>query len=341
MFDFDFLKQGNRLHQFWPDFLKHQKFSILDRQGSHELLYYKSSAKKYSRPIFIIPSMISHYYILDLQEDKSLINYLNQNGHDVYVLNWGLPTTDDQFMDFNSLLLNRIPYFIEQVLKHSKQEDLNLMGHCLGGTIAAMYASLNKKEIKSLFLLTAPLDFSINSKLSEWINTGTVNYKMLIDSFGNIPWPVLHSSFLMLKPLSQYSRLKKYFQTKMTDEQKRNYWSLELWSHDSVAFRGGCYMNLIYDLYMKNSFSRGTFQLSNYEFADLNNIKTPTLLIASDSDHIVPLESAFLNSNYLRHAQVTRYQYSGGHVSCLVHKKTQMDLWPKINQWIGSQNDNN
>lgn len=341
MFDFDFLKQGNKLHQIWPSFFKHQRFAVLDRQGSHELFYYKSPNKKFNRPIFIIPSMISHYYILDLQEDKSLINYLNQNGHDVYVLNWGLPTTDDQFMDFNSLLLNRIPYFIKRATEHANNVDVNLMGHCLGGTIAAMYASLNKSEIHSLFLLTAPLDFSIESKLNEWVNNGTVNYRLLIDSFGNIPWPVLHSSFLMLKPLSQYSRLKKYFQTKMTDEQKRNYWSLELWSHDSVAFRGGCYLNLIQDLYIKNSFLNGQFRLSSSDLVDIKNISIPTLLIASDMDHIVPLDSAFVDHTYLSKAQVTKHQYSGGHVTCLVHKKTQMDLWPKINNWIGCQNDSN
>jgi len=338
MFDFNFFSQANRLHEIWPHLRGQKKFDVLDRQGSHELLYYKSEEKKFASPIFIIPSMISHYYILDLQEDKSLIRYLNDTGYDVYVLNWGLPVNEDQFLNFTSLLKNRIPYFAEQVREHSKANKIHLMGHCLGGTIAAMYASLHPEHLTSLFLLTSPLDFSIESRLTDWVNKGTVDYKLLTESFGNIPWPILHSSFLMLKPLSQYSRLKKYFQQKMSFEQKKNYWALELWSHDSVAFRGGCYMNLIQGLYIQNSFYENNFKLDDSKTVKICDIKIPTLMIASNEDHIVPLKSAFIDKNKIKSNDVTQIQYSGGHVSCLVHKKTQLELWPQITNWIGRQN---
>jgi len=340
MFDFSFLTQANRLNEIWPQFRNSTKFEILDRQGSHELLYYKSHQRKFESPIFIIPSMISHYYILDLQEDKSLIRHFNNIGYDVYVLNWGLPVNEDQFLDFSSLLLNRIPYFAKVIQQHAKSKKIHLMGHCLGGTIASMYASLHPENLNSLFLLTSPLDFSIESRLTDWITQGTVDYKLLTESFGNIPWPILHSSFLLLKPLAQYSRFKKYFQQSMTEQQKKNYWSLELWSHDSVAFRGGCYINLIQDLYLQNSLFENKFKLNNSQVVKLSDIKIPILMVASNEDHIVPLKSAFIDKNKFGSTNVTQVQYKGGHVSCLVHQKTQLELWPQITTWIGRQNDN-
>ena len=49
---------------------------------------------------------------------------------------------------------------MERVLKSSSAEEYTLFGHCMGGTISAVYASLFPEKRKNLILLATPINFA-------------------------------------------------------------------------------------------------------------------------------------------------------------------------------------
>lgn len=283
--------------------------------------------------------MINHFYILDLENDRSFVRFLNESGYDVYLLNWGYPEDADRHMNFSHLLENRLIYFLDRVQQFSRSEKMHLVGHCLGGTIATMLAAYDGRYFQSLTLLTTPIDFSAESKFKSWIQKGHVDFDLLQEAYGNVPWPLLHASFLSLKPLGQYRRLKKYFSTRMTPAQKKSFWAFEMWTHDSISFRGSSYLTLIKDLYRDNLLILNQFRVGK-KILKLSNIQVPVLVVNSNEDTIVPPQSAALKKENLPNSpSVENFLFSGGHVGCLVNKKTQITLWPKIASWLESKNN--
>ena len=72
-----------------------------------QLIQYKAlTPKVHARPFVFIPPCINKYYILDLQPDNSMIRYVVEQGHTVFVLSWKNPhkaearVTWDEYLDF-------------------------------------------------------------------------------------------------------------------------------------------------------------------------------------------------------------------------------------------------
>ncbi len=347
-----FLNSANRLTDLFPQVRPLERGQRISNISGHELLFYPSQNQALKQnPIFMIPSLISLSYVLDLLPGKSFIEHLNLKGVDVYLLNWGYPKKHDQHINFESLLTKRIPFFLESAKKHQKQIHrisrttskipFHLFGHCLGGTLASLYASQekNKNQFLSLTLMTSPLDLSHMGKFKFWIQNSPLKYEKVQESFGNIPWPLLHSTFMSMKPLAQYQRLKRFFTTKMNAEQRLNYFALELWSHDSVAFRGKTYLTLINNVLKNKNLLHENFELENGQEISIQNLTLPVLNLASKEDHIVPYASPVKSADQLPLCQdFTHIDFSGGHVGCLVSKKTQEHLWPQISTWLERHN---
>jgi poly(3-hydroxyalkanoate) synthetase len=87
---------------------------------------------------------------------NSFVKYLIAEGYDVYLLAGGIPGLEDKNLSFENYILDYLPKAVECVLKSSSAEEYTLFGHCMGGTISAMYASLFPEKLKNLVLLATP-----------------------------------------------------------------------------------------------------------------------------------------------------------------------------------------
>src|SRR5215207_1864580 len=81
--------------------------------------YAPSAEKKYPVPILMVYALINRPYVLDLLPGNSFIEYLVDQGFDVYLLDWGIPGEEDKDMDFENYVLDYMPRAVKKVLKHS------------------------------------------------------------------------------------------------------------------------------------------------------------------------------------------------------------------------------
>ncbi|MBA2374787.1 MAG: alpha/beta fold hydrolase, partial [Rubrobacter sp.] len=168
--------------------------------------YQPAQDKTHKTPILIIYALINRPYILDLMPGNSLIEYLTDEGFDVYMLDWGVPGDEDKDMSFEHYVLDYIPRAAKKVMKTSGTDDFTLFGYCMGGTMSAMYASLFPDTLKNLILMTAPTSFPKEAigLYSLFTNDKYLKPGPLADAFGNIPGEIIDTGNRMMKPVTNY-----------------------------------------------------------------------------------------------------------------------------------------
>lgn len=308
-------------------------FEVLERAGTLQLRKYKAAEGKVGQPILILPSVINRSFILDLLPEKSLIrNFLSQ-GHDVYLIDWGVPQSHEQNLSFETLLTLYVEFLLKRIEVDCGGKKLHIVGHCLGGTIGLILANLMPERFRSLSMITAPVSFLENDKLSSWARHPDFDLPAFTDAYGNVPWFILQSAFIALKPTQVISKCRQFLSKSKDPRYLRNFWAMESWSNDNVNLRRGCFQILLEELYRKNALEYGLMHLRGKRI-DLQHHALPTFVLIAPHDHIVPVTSHLRGEMVPRVQNFEMLHAEGGHVGALLSGRSQKVVWPKLNEWI-------
>ncbi|MFM7571478.1 MAG: PHA/PHB synthase family protein [Betaproteobacteria bacterium] len=111
-----------------------------------------------SRPLLMVPPCINKFYIMDLQPDNSLVAYALSQGHTVFMVSWRNVQIDQSRLTWDDYLEHGVIEAVRVVREISGQPTINLLGFCVGGTLAATAAAAlearGDRWIESLTLLT-------------------------------------------------------------------------------------------------------------------------------------------------------------------------------------------
>ena len=170
-----------------------------------ELIQFEAQTKTvYKEPILMLPAWIMKYYILDLQPQNSLVNWLTQQGHTVFIVSWLNPTSDDRNLGIDEYFRLGAMAAIDAVSRALPKTKIHLMGYCLGGTLAmitaAAMAKNNDDRIKSLTLLAAQGDFTEAGELLLFITKSEVSFlKSMMWDQGYLDTKQMAGTFQMLR----------------------------------------------------------------------------------------------------------------------------------------------
>ena len=283
-------------------------------------------------PILLVPSLINRWYVLDLQPGKSFVEWLVAAGHDVYVIDWGTPTAEDRYLDFDDYCQRYLGRALAKVADAAPDGVAHLLGYCLGGTLTAIHAAANPARVATLVAVAAPIDFRFAGTLGTWTRSPGFDVDALVDGFGNVPWPLMQASFHMLKPTANLTKLVALADRAWDDEFLDGFLATEKWGNDNVSFPGECYRRYIHKLYRDNRLLAGTLRLAGRP-ARLDAIDCPVLAVTFEHDHIVPVASAAPLIDGVASPDKARLHLDGGHVGAVVSRKAARTLWPKLSGW--------
>ncbi|MDQ6660516.1 MAG: class III poly(R)-hydroxyalkanoic acid synthase subunit PhaC [Chloroflexota bacterium] len=310
---------------------------VIWTKNKAKLYHYEPKVeKKFRVPILLIYALINRPYVLDLMPGNSLVEYLVNQGFDVYMLDWGTPGDEDKNISFDNYVLDYIPRAVKKMLRNSHADEYSMLGFCIGGTMTAMYASLFPEKLRNLILLTAPIDFPPDKMglYGMWTSEKYFDPDLLADAFGNIPGELVDTGNRLVRPVTNYvgtyvTMWDRILQGKPMD----NWLAMNKWVNDGVPFAGAAFKQWIREFYQQNKLVKGEIKLRGQR-VDLSNISCSLLAIGGKKDHICTLPQAEPIMNLIGSEDKEFYVLDAGHVGLLTGSDAKNNLWPKIRSWL-------
>lgn len=309
--------------------------SVLGKRGRSRLLKFHPTQgiTPSGECLFFVPSLINRYYILDLYKGCSLIESLCDQGHTVYLLDWGEPREHDRFSTIEDHIDNWLKWGFDRALKDAKRESMHLFGQCIGGTFASIFSSLYPEKVHSLILLTSPIDFHVEGAFYDWANKGNIDLEEMSDVWGNISSEFLNQTFKMLTPLGEFKQWQNLIKHSWNTSFVKKHAAMTSWLSDNINFPGATYKRFISSFYQNNQLITGKFSLGEKR-VDLRRINIPTLCFFAKGDIIVPAKSATYIKKMISSPEYKEVGLGGGHIGCVVSDRHQKVLWKETHQWI-------
>ncbi len=274
---------------------------VVYQDGSLRLLRYQNPLVRFAEPILICFALVNRPYILDLQGDRSVVRRLLDRGFDVYLIDWGVPADADRTRQLQDYVCRLLRDTVDFVCARAQSPQLNLLGYCMGGTMATMFTALYPERVRNLILLAAPIDFGgDDGLLNVWSREEYFDVDRLIDAFGNCPGEFLQYCFQLMKPVQNFAEKYLTLCENLDDGAfLDNFLAVERWANDSIPVAGETFREYVKLLYQQNRLVKGELSLGGVPVR-LEAITCPLLLLVAEQDHLVPPSSTLAIEHYVQ-----------------------------------------
>ncbi|MYH69833.1 MAG: class I poly(R)-hydroxyalkanoic acid synthase [Gammaproteobacteria bacterium] len=265
------------------------------------LQFEPSTAQTCKQPLLIIPPWINKYYVLDLQPQNSMIKWLVDQGHTVFVVSWVNPDENLAQMDFADYVTEGALASIDAVEEATGASGINLVGYCIGGTLLAatlayMQETGDTRAASATFFVSL-IDFSIPGDLGVFIDEAQLeNLENTMSERGYHDGKEMAATFNMLRAndLIWSFYIRNYLLGKEPFP-----FDLLYWNADSTRLPARMHSTYLRTMYLKNEFREpGGLNVAGIPI-DVSAIQTPAYFISTEEDHIAPWEGTYLGAQLL------------------------------------------
>ncbi|MGD9583206.1 MAG: class III poly(R)-hydroxyalkanoic acid synthase subunit PhaC [Lysobacterales bacterium] len=284
-------------------------------------------------PLLIVYALVNRPYMVDLQQDRSIVRQLLAAGHEVYLIDWGYPDASDCCLTLDDYIAGYIRNCVRELQRRHHLPSVNVIGVCQGGAFSVCYASLFPESVRNLITMVTPIDFHTpDNMLSNW--TREIDVDRMVDTLGNVPADLMNWCYLTLKP---YRLLQQKYVglTDILDDpaELENFLRMEQWIFDSPDQAGAAFRQFIKDFYQGNKLVNGGLAIGD-RVIDPRRIDMPVLNIYAEQDHLVPPDASRALKRIVGSSDYSELCFKGGHIGIYVSGRAQREVPPAINQWL-------
>ena len=132
--------------------------------------------------------------------------------------------------------------------------------------LTTLYGSLRGQSegLKSLILLTAPLDFTDKEQISlaRMTEERYFDVDRVLQAFGNMPAGLIDYGAKMLKPVENFvGGYMRLFDNLDNPKVVESWHAMNTWVNDAIPLAGGAYRQFIVDFYRGNKLINGTLTI--------------------------------------------------------------------------------
>lgn len=287
-------------------------------------------------PLLICYALVNTPWMVDLQEDRSMVRNLLAQGEDVYLIDWGYPDGADRWLTLEDYIDGYLDRCVDVVRERHGGSALNLLGICQGGVFSLCYTALHPEKVRNLITMVTPVDFHTpDNMLSHWARN--VDIDLFVDTIGNVPADLMNFAYLTLKPV-RLNQQKYVGFVDILDNPKevQNFLRMEKWIFDSPDQAGEAFREFTRDFFQKNLLMKGGARIGG-RAVDLKKITQPVLNIYAEQDHLVPPAASTPMNKLIGSKDYTVLAFQGGHIGIYVSGRAQKQVPPAIHAWLADR----
>ena len=327
----DYLKHPNKF------FISQTKFSdfkvgenlattpgkVIFKNEVFELIHYKPETEtQFEKPLLIVPPFINKFYIMDLNEKKSMMKYLVENKMNTFLISWKNPSIESKNFGFEEYIDNGVLKAIEVACEETGSKEINLASYCVGGTLVAMVlAYLEQKpipyKINSSTFFASLIDFAEPGDLGIFITDEQIKaIEDQMNSVGYFDGKNMAAAFNFLRPGDLYWN---YVVNNYLLGNQPTAFDMLYWNSDSTRLPAKLHSDYLRSMYLHNKIVKKEYKFKDL-ILDLSKIKTPMFHVATTEDHIAPWKSVFSGlKNYSN--QCKFILANSGHIAGIIQGK--------------------
>jgi len=288
---------------------------VILRTRLAELIQYSPTTPKvFAEPVLIVPAWIMKYYILDLSPHNSLVKYLTDLGHTVFMISWKNPAPEDRDVSMDDYLADGLLAALDAINAVVPRRKIHAVGYCIGGTLLAIgLASLAAKDderIASATLFAAQTDFSEPGELALFISPGQLAMlEAMMWKAGVLESRQMGGAFQMLRT---YDLMWGPTVATYLKGQRAGMNDLMAWNADGTRMAYRMHTDYLHQLYLNNDLAEGRYVALGEEL-NLADITVPMFVVGTETDHVAPWRSVYKVGRLVRSSEYTFCLTSGGH----------------------------
>jgi polyhydroxyalkanoate synthase len=305
------------------------------------LYRYRSSRRAHPIPLLLVFALINRPDIFDLRPGGSLVEFLLEEGFDVFLVDWGYPDEEDADMGLDDYVCDELNWAIRESLRCSGADELTLVGWCIGATLCAMYCGLDadgeQTAVRNLVLLTMPIDGRC-STYASWVGSPEFDAERIAEQYRVLPGGMVDFANKLLKPVTNFWTSYRRLAQSVADGSARRevYQPMARWIADNPDFPGRAWAEWIALMYRDGALASGQTRLRGRS-VDLRRIEQNLLVVTAAADHIAPREGTMPIFELVASGDVTHFDRAGGHIGLIAGSAARRELWPDLAAWLAER----
>jgi polyhydroxyalkanoate synthase len=293
--------------------------------------YTPTTEQTFKTPLLIVPPWINKYYILDLRQDNSMVKWLVDQGHTVFLISWRNPGPAQRDVTWADYMQMGPISAIEAIEQACGEKSVNLLSYCIGGTLTAstlayLTSTRRGRKVKSVTYMATLQDFRDPGDIGVFLNEGVIEgIEKTLETKGYLDGRSMAYTFNLLKENDLFWSF--YVNNYLKGEPPAAF-DLLYWNTDGTNLAAGTHAWYLRHMYLENRLVEpGGIELDGVKI-DLRKISTPSYYVSTKEDHIAKWNSTYYGA-LLPKGPVTFVLGGSGHIAGIVNPphKNKYGYW--------------
>ncbi|MCE5973819.1 class I poly(R)-hydroxyalkanoic acid synthase [Sinirhodobacter sp. WL0062] len=297
-----------------------------------QLIHYEPLTKtQHKRPLLFVPPWINKYYIFDMRPDNSMVRYMLEQGHSVFLISWVNPTEKHAELSFEDYMKLGPLAALDAMEKATGEERFDILGFCIGGILVtatlALLAARGDKRIVTATTLATMVDFTNVGEVGVFIDRDRLAaLRTHMAEHGYLENYHLQDMFSMIR---ENDLVWSFHVMNYLMGQKPPAFDLLYWNADSTRLPAAMLLWYLEKVYIENGLRQPGYLTLDGTPIDLGKIEVPFFVLATKEDHIAPWTSIYPTTQLLG-GDVTFVLGGSGHIAGVINPPADR---PKYGYW--------